>query len=149
LAELKAAPYALEPLRPAYRAVPEPLNMKDTPSEMITASYPDSASQQPTLAAVATLPLMEQAFLQPEVTIIFNQRAQWSGGPSTRGEPKGGILDADKIPLLDPLTQILPEEQKNWVANWRPVESIKEEIHRDRWTDALTPEFLQSKKPTK
>ena len=40
-AELKAAPYALEPLRPAYRAVPEPPNMKDTPSEMNTASYPD------------------------------------------------------------------------------------------------------------
>jgi hypothetical protein len=62
------------------------------------------------------------------------------------GREPASVFSNDKIAILEPLSKLLTEDQKDWVAQWRPMETIKEEVDRGRWMEAITPEFLQSSK---
>lgn len=103
------------------------------------------------METVACLPLNDARFLRPEVTVVVTTGAaneHRSESANSKGSSQG-LLDPDKIAVLKPFSRILTEDQKDWVANWRPLETIKEEINRDRWAEALTPEYLYSPKSTK
>ena len=111
----------------------------------------ESASEEKVdrnIETVASLPVHQARLLQAEVTVITtgaeNDNRNWN---PHRSSP--GLLNPDKIAALDPFARMLSENQKEWVSNWRPLESIKEEINRDRWAEALTPEFLYSPKSAK
>ena len=116
-----------------------------------------NAGVSPSLQAVAAvrevktidrLPSSHIRHLEPAVTVIQTRKAG-VGGSYASPDKKGALLNSEKIAVLDPLSQLLSEDQKAWVAQWRPIENIKEELNRDRWADALTPEFLQSPKSAK
>lgn len=148
LIEKERPAYEKDVLEPAYRPSPELQKVSYAPTEISIES--SARPEHETRTSAKTLPFLEMALLQPEVTIIHSQRAQWAGLQSTSARPKTpGLLNPDKIALFDPVKQILPDDQKEWVSNWRPLESIKEEINRDRWAEALTPEFLYSPKSAK
>jgi hypothetical protein len=59
------------------------------------------------------------------------------------------IFNPKKSAVIESLSPLLSEDQKSWVSQWRPLESLKEEIDRDRWAKALTPEIFYSSKSTK
>lgn len=59
------------------------------------------------------------------------------------------IFSPKKSAVVESLSPLLTEEQESWVAQWHPFESLKEEIDRDRWAKALTPEIFYSSNSTK
>lgn len=135
-------------LQPALRAEPtvHPLSL----SVPMVAAKPEPKSIDRNMETVACLPLNDTRFLRPEVTVVTTGAANEyrSESENSKGSSQG-LIDPDKIAVLKPFSRILSEDQKDWVANWRPLETIKEEINRDRWAEALTPEYLYSPKSTK
>ncbi len=136
-AEIQPALRSEPVIRPLPLPAPEP-SLESGPEEKVDRN----------IETVACLPVHHSRLLQAEVTVVTtgaeNDTRNWSLNRTSRG-----LLNPDKIAALDPFTRILSENQKDWVSNWRPLETIKEEINRDRWAEALTPEFLYSPKSAK
>jgi hypothetical protein len=136
---------ALQPALRAEQAIhPLPLSVP------MVAAEPEPESIDRNMETVACLPLNDARFLRPEVTVVTTGAANEHRSESANSKGSSqGLIDPDKIAVLKPFSRILTEDQKDWVANWRPLETIKEEINRDRWAEALTPEYLYSPKSTK
>ena len=145
--------YKTPVLPPAWIAALEMRDPREIPTPQLSSPSPEKKQVEVARASdpVSTLSRTDQdlALLKPQkydkVEIIdpnyLERLEKFNSGES--------ILKPEKIAVLESLSQLLTEEQKSWVSQWRPIESLKEEIDRDRWAEALTPEILHSSKSTK
>jgi hypothetical protein len=104
-----------------------------------------AAVEIPGATAVDVLPTAEITPLSTAFAFPTKVRTRTYEEMSAGREP-ASVFSNDKIAILEPLSKLLTEDQKDWVAQWRPMETIKEEVDRGRWMEAITPEFLQSSK---
>lgn len=95
--------------------------------------------------AVAVLPSAE---MKPLSTAFDFQAKVRANSPLEMNENRkdASVFSSDKIAILEPISKLLTEDQKDWVAQWRPMETLKQEVDRGRWMEAITPEFLHSSK---
>jgi hypothetical protein len=100
--------------------------------------------------AVAALPLPRTDFVEGGVVVVTTRPAYGiEVGKPSADESQPGLLNPESIGVYEPLSQLLTEDQKNWVAQWRPIESLKDEMNRSRWADAITPDYFSSSKSKK
>ncbi|NBB89092.1 MAG: hypothetical protein GVX96_04845 [Bacteroidetes bacterium] len=145
--------YKTPKLAPARIAALEIRDSREIPTPQLSSPSPEKKQVEVARASdpVSTLSRTEQ-----DLALLKSQKYDKGDNiqpnyldkleKSNSGE---SILKPEKIAVLESLAQLLTEEQKSWVSQWRPIESLKEEIDRDRWAEALTPEFLHSSKSTK
>jgi len=137
--DLAAAVQPLPRLEPV--AIPD---LRKQPSQDAAQSYSRS------MDVVMQLPLNRPNFVYGDAVVVTTRPAygaQVVEQPADR--EASGTIDPNTIGVYEPLSQLLTEDQKNWVAQWRPIENLKEEVSRNRWADAITPQYFSSSKSTK
>lgn len=136
-----------------FRAAVQPLNLPaplPIPNPLTPKPADKTENSQRVATAVASLPLPEPDFVEGGVVVVTTRPAYGIevGEPSTH-ESQPGLLNPESFGVYEPISQILTEDQKNRVAQWRPIENLKDEVSRSRWADAITPEYFSSSKSTK